>query len=413
MTANAEPHTEVINAWAPGIYPTYPKAEHVIMRRRSDAGSLSSTFVTVREPFGRPPGGGAQAAAHPAIHRIERTSIGDGAIALSVHFADGPVDRFVYAGTPARRVKGGDVEIDGCFGGVRIGVGWARKAYLIGKSIRTPELRLELQHGSYTGRVVQVDYERNLVTVGANLPTDGRLDFETVQFSNPHYSRNTTYTVHGVKRAADGSCVIDLGPQRMVLGRGTLYAEPSSATEMSSLTPHDYANGLTRQGVDFFDGKMVATDDWAHRTRITSMTSSPRSADLVVESTEGFDDGESFVYLDVSPGDDFVVYNWAVLERDSEGGIQVKATDDVTLTIGGRTQYHPWAGGVDGGGLGSADFDGDGSVDFTDFVLFAKAFGRSAGDDGFNPRCDLNDDGAVNFTDFVHFANAFGRRPAA
>ena len=48
------------------------------------------------------------------------------------------------------------------------------------------------------------------------------------------------------------------------------------------------------------------------------------------------------------------------------------------------------------------DFDGDGSVGFSDFILFTKAFG------GKDVRFDLNNNGSVDFSDFLMFATAFG-----
>jgi hypothetical protein len=49
------------------------------------------------------------------------------------------------------------------------------------------------------------------------------------------------------------------------------------------------------------------------------------------------------------------------------------------------------------------DFDGNGSVDFTDFIQFAQAFGSS------NALYDLNSNGSVDFGDFVIFAQNFGK----
>lgn len=56
----------------------------------------------------------------------------------------------------------------------------------------------------------------------------------------------------------------------------------------------------------------------------------------------------------------------------------------------------------------SADFNGDGAVDFSDFLLFAKGFGKSAGQADFNAKLDLNGDGTIDFGDFLLFVDAFG-----
>ena len=55
------------------------------------------------------------------------------------------------------------------------------------------------------------------------------------------------------------------------------------------------------------------------------------------------------------------------------------------------------------------DFDGDGSVGFSDFVQFAAKFGLSRGDAGYDARFDLDGDGTVGFGDFVIFAGRFGQ----
>ena len=55
------------------------------------------------------------------------------------------------------------------------------------------------------------------------------------------------------------------------------------------------------------------------------------------------------------------------------------------------------------------DFDGDGTVGFSDFVQFASAFGLSQGDEGYDARFDLDGNGAVGFSDFLIFAGAFGK----
>ncbi len=49
------------------------------------------------------------------------------------------------------------------------------------------------------------------------------------------------------------------------------------------------------------------------------------------------------------------------------------------------------------------DFNGDGVTDFSDFFLFAEAFG------GSDPRFDLDGSGSVDFVDFFLFAESFGQ----
>ena len=56
----------------------------------------------------------------------------------------------------------------------------------------------------------------------------------------------------------------------------------------------------------------------------------------------------------------------------------------------------------------SPDFDGDGTVGFSDFIAFAGGFGTSRGDSRYDARFDLDGDGDVGFSDFLIFAGAFG-----
>lgn len=58
----------------------------------------------------------------------------------------------------------------------------------------------------------------------------------------------------------------------------------------------------------------------------------------------------------------------------------------------------------------NCDFNGDGTVNFADFVMFSNAFNQSSGGD--NEKFDKNGDGTVNFPDFVEFSNRFGEQVA-
>ena len=59
------------------------------------------------------------------------------------------------------------------------------------------------------------------------------------------------------------------------------------------------------------------------------------------------------------------------------------------------------------------DFNGDLQVGFSDFLIFAGAFGSRAGDPAYREIVDLNKDGVVDFSDFLTFAALFGTQYSA
>ncbi|MYB55553.1 MAG: hypothetical protein F4X51_04095, partial [Gemmatimonadetes bacterium] len=56
----------------------------------------------------------------------------------------------------------------------------------------------------------------------------------------------------------------------------------------------------------------------------------------------------------------------------------------------------------------SPDFDGDGTVGFSDFLQFAGQYGARQGDGQYEARYDLDGDGAISFSDFLAFASSYG-----
>jgi len=50
------------------------------------------------------------------------------------------------------------------------------------------------------------------------------------------------------------------------------------------------------------------------------------------------------------------------------------------------------------------DFNGDGIIDWDEFIIFPYAWLRDSDDPNWNPQCDLNNDEFVNFVDFSIFA---------
>ena len=57
----------------------------------------------------------------------------------------------------------------------------------------------------------------------------------------------------------------------------------------------------------------------------------------------------------------------------------------------------------------TSDFDGDGQVNFSDFLAFAGQFGARQGDGKYEAKYDLDSDGAIGFGDFLLFSSSFGK----
>ena len=55
------------------------------------------------------------------------------------------------------------------------------------------------------------------------------------------------------------------------------------------------------------------------------------------------------------------------------------------------------------------DFNGDGRVDLSDFLLFASQFGLNRGDEQYDAKYDLDGDGMIGFGDFLIFGRSFGK----
>ena len=79
-----------------------------------------------------------------------------------------------------------------------------------------------------------------------------------------------------------------------------------------------------------------------------------------------------------------------------------------SLQIGTQTAIVTIGGSSNPVTLEKPDFDGDGLVGFTDFIIFAGGFGATSGEQSYNPILDLDGDGSVGFSDFLAFAQAFG-----
>ena len=57
----------------------------------------------------------------------------------------------------------------------------------------------------------------------------------------------------------------------------------------------------------------------------------------------------------------------------------------------------------------SPDFDGNGTVDIPDFLIFVDLFGSKEGEEGYDAQYDLDGDGEIGIGDFLIFVDSFGQ----
>jgi hypothetical protein len=277
--------------------------------------------------------------AEPTIRMARQLASPDGTTALAVMLESGMLDRFFYALEPGEHSADGGMELEGRFGHVRSEVDQIVSAHVVGERLSVPGFELRLPDSARTGTIERVDYENNLVYVDADLPADGRLKWQNILFSHPDYVRNSAYTINEIRREGDLS-VIDLGPQRIILGKAEIARDPMSPTTLTSLVPHDYVKPKFGPS-HFFDGKRLATADGGKHTQVASVEYG-QPMQIEVDSTEGFRQGDTLYYMDIKPGDTFTINNWAAFELTPTGEVIIAATDDVTVEMGGRTLNWDW-----------------------------------------------------------------------
>ena len=134
---------------------------------------------------------------------------------------------------------------------------------------------------------------------------------------------------------------------------------------------------------------------------------------------------DPFVVLVLDQNEDPVAGATVIFAVTAGGGtlsVTTATTDEngraaTTLTLGSQPGTNTVVASADdlepvtftATGKASPDFDGDGTVGFSDFAWFATKFGLSQGDEGYDARFDLDGNGAIGFGDFLIFASSFGK----
>ncbi len=148
---------------------------------------------------------------------------------------------------------------------------------------------------------------------------------------------------------------------------------------------------------------------------------------------EGFRRGPVLSGTSALSGKDFVNIGMTLPDSDTRadsglmGTIRFRATDAleeteirlvrVKLVRAGQSETVPMflSVALQGSSVGlpisglSPDFDGNGTVDIPDFLLFVEVFGLKTGQEGYEKKYDLDGNDAIGIPDFLLFVENFGK----
>ncbi len=308
------PQTEIVAADAPGIKPIFPRADFVIARRRGK--NLSSSFASVVEPF----------VESPSVQGVEDVPLSGepdriAARALVISRSDGTKD-YLYSALDDGTRTGGSLSFGGRFVLARVKDGALEALYLIGaQEFQGFGWTVKPGTAGWDSDVESVDIAGSALTTSADLPDDGRLDGAMIIFSNPGYSRATSYRIAKITKEAGRTRI--LLDETVVLGKGEATEVKGQKTLVSRI-PHEYARSVYRQESGFFRGKRILSASGAE-TKILRATPG-KTLELEVEAASVFKPGEVFHYIDIQQGDKFRVDAIGRLERLPSGEYQYTGT---------------------------------------------------------------------------------------
>ena len=163
--------------------------------------------------------------------------------------------------------------------------------------------RLGPAQGRHTGKVVAIDDAAHTIDIDSAIPADGI--GRIVVFRNPAFSRDTAFRIVGLAALPDGRTRLDLGTQPILLGRGRVHQRRAGNT-LTSDVPHEFARGvLNRTETRFFEGKRISNGRGAESRIRRLIYEEPMR--IEVENADGFAEGDTLFYYDVSLGDEAIV----------------------------------------------------------------------------------------------------------
>ena len=223
----------------------------------------------------------------PVIDAVRRV----GTEGVEVRRTDGSVD-VLLAGSCDADSAYGRVTFDGDFAFLTGNGTTLQRAEVTGcRRLEVAGTTIDPGPDAFQATVIEVDLERRAVTLDQAVP-DG-LENRVAVFSNPKYALTTAYHVAG----AEGHR-LRLVASSLAVGKGRVATLLEDRGLILSDIPHMY---LGAHGTGFVNGKCIRGHHGGETRVIRTEPSRPLR--VYVEDTSALHLGETFEYIDLSPGD--------------------------------------------------------------------------------------------------------------
>jgi hypothetical protein len=302
-----EPDTEIIVAKAPGLYPRCRNASYLLARRKGP--ELVSGYAAIMEPYALAVESDGTPA--PFLASAERAEVDGGGpeiAPIGVHVQRSGRDEYFFSAGLDDEEKTAQTSLGVVRwrGAVLFLAGWGERVETLATvgawDVSVNGVPCGPEQGLFRGTIIDLDYDEHWIETDFRLPPKG-WSGAVAYCMGPNYSRNTAYRIYEVEPTARGTR-IKLGPQSMLLGQGRVHQlEPNL---ILSDIPHEYARSVVGGNTTrFFDGKLVRSPSGGSTNIGTVEFGAPMQ--LHVDSTEGFEEGDTLHYYDLQEGDTLTI----------------------------------------------------------------------------------------------------------
>lgn len=323
---------ELITAEAPGLYPRFPRAAHLVRRKKGDP--ASSCFISVWQANSREGSfpvnsikclnnPGALECGVPLILQINRTD---------------RIQDFWFITDDPKTVVSADLESNrkisfkGKFGFCRLKDNELISASLVhGTRLQIGEWAISMNKAEKKGVIAKTDARQ--FTLKDILLTDDRYSGCPLYISNPGYSRNTVYTIDRI----EGDNVF-IDQVDAMLGKGIIN-EIIDENTLTTLIPHEYARTALGKPSGFFKGKLLSVKNSDVRATIQDFIPDSPYFTIKVSSTKNMKPGDEIWYHDVKPGDEAMFQHYASIRKIADKKYRLRTNADVSLSIPGKSQF--------------------------------------------------------------------------